>query len=181
MSQGIQQGAAALDKASEDISMTIERLALSRNGVTLELLSLGASISRFLVPSAQETPGNNATDSIVLGYESSDAALSSNNPNYFGAIVGRVANRIAKGRFELEDGKETRMYQLDTNNEPNHLHGGTNGFSSRVWNAEIVDQESEDLLGAHSDLDETHQAVKFSLLSEDGDQGYPGSVLVTAT
>ena len=85
------------------------------------------------------------------------------NPPFFCVIVGRVANRIAKGSFQLEDSGE--VYRLEKNNGPNHLHGGLRGFSNRIWEASIVKQE----------------AVQFTLLSQDGDQGYPGSVRVTAT
>ena len=78
---------------------------------------------------------------------------------YFGANVGRVANRIAKGKFTL-DGKE---YKLATNNGPNHLHGGKEGFDKIVWKAEIVKPDNG-------------QAVKFTYVSPDGEEGYPGTL-----
>jgi galactose mutarotase-like enzyme len=158
----------AVDTASEVVS--IQRFSLSRNGVTVELSSLGAAISRFSVPSS--TQGSAANDDIVLGFDSPKEALLSNNPSYLGAIVGRVANRIAKGHFELANDKGgVQEYQLETNNGANHLHGGSKGFSNKIWDAQIVDDGSSD----------KGKAVLFTLLSEDGDQGYPGSVLVTAT
>ncbi|CAF90433.1 unnamed protein product, partial [Tetraodon nigroviridis] len=79
---------------------------------------------------------------------------------YLGATVGRVANRIAKGRFVV-DGVE---YQLDVNNGPNALHGGLRGFSKALWRAQPVDA-----------------GVQLSLTSPDGDQGYPGEVQVWLT
>lgn len=84
--------------------------------------------------------------------------LSSNNP-YFGATVGRVANRIAKGQFTL-DGKK---YQVSRNLGENSLHGGSKGWSFKVWNATI----------------ENATSVVMTLLSEDGDEGYPGAVIAT--
>ncbi len=79
---------------------------------------------------------------------------------YCGAVCGRVANRIAGGAFELE-GKE---YRLATNNGPNHLHGGMQGFSDRVWHVDSV----------------TDTQLVLSLVSEDGEEGYPGTVCVKA-
>eukprot|EP00980_Cylindrotheca_fusiformis_P020503 scaffold7556_cov111-Cylindrotheca_fusiformis.AAC.5 len=86
----------------------------------------------------------------------------SGNPVYFSAIVGRVTNRIANGKLSV-DGK---LYELEINDAPNHLHGGgsSGGFSHKNWDAEIVGD-----------------AVRFSLTSPDGDQGYPGTVQFTAT
>ena len=85
----------------------------------------------------------------------------SRNPTYLAVVVGRVANRIARGSFSV-DGKE---YTLATNNGPNHLHGGVDGFSHRIWDAKIIDGSM----------------LQFTLVSADGDQGYPGKVQVTAT
>ena len=81
-------------------------------------------------------------DDIVLGYESLARWLDSDgegspNPAYMGCTVGRVCNRIDEGQFEL-DGKK---YQLATNNDPNHLHGGNVGWDKQVWNSEPVENE----------------------------------------
>ena len=75
-----------------------------------------------------------------------------------GAVVGRCANRIAKGTFTLHD----QTYELAINNGPNHLHGGPTGFGQRVWNTRIIDDR-----------------VVFSRISEDGEEGYPGNLTVT--
>jgi aldose 1-epimerase len=78
--------------------------------------------------------------------------------------VGRVGNRIAKGRFTL-DGK---TYQLATNDGPNHLHGGNKGFDKVVWDARVVSGRGR-------------PAVEFSYLSRDGEEGYPGNCTVKVT
>lgn len=80
---------------------------------------------------------------------------------YLGALIGRVGNRTAQGRFELDG----QVYQLDTNNGPNHLHGGLQGFDKVVWNATTS-------LRSHAAV------LHLSYLSVDGDQGYPGNLQV---
>lgn len=94
---------------------------------------------------------------IVLGYDSLAGYVK--NPSYFGAIVGRYGNRIAKGRFTL-DGK---TYRLAINNGPNHLHGGIKGFGKVVWQAQPFKNDSG-------------VGVAFSHTSPDGDEGYPGTL-----
>lgn len=79
---------------------------------------------------------------------------------YCGAVCGRVANRIAGGSFELDG----RRYQLAVNNGPNHLHGGTIGFNARIWSVEQADESR----------------LVLTLLSPDGEEGYPGTVRVRA-
>lgn len=93
---------------------------------------------------------------VVLGFDDVSGYESDSN-QYFGSTVGRVANRVALGRFTLDG----RTYQLATNNDPNHLHGGDRGYSHRMWTAE-----------PHAGV----AAVTFRLTSEDGDEGYPGQV-----
>lgn len=139
----------------------IRVFTLSLNGVIVELSSVGASITKLLLPKADGT----GHDDIVLGYDSAKEMFESGNPPYFGVIVGRVANRIANGKFTL-DGVE---YTLETNNGPNHLHGGKKGFSKCLWDAEILEDNG------------ISKGVQFSLLSPHGDQGYPGTILATAT
>ena len=97
---------------------------------------------------------------IVAGFGSLKDYVSSEE-RYYGAIVGRYGNRIAKGKFSL-DGKS---YKLDINNPPNTLHGGRTGFHSRVWDA----------------LQKDSQTVIFSYVSPDGEEGYPGKLTVSVT
>jgi len=101
-------------------------------------------------------------DDVVLGYESA-AAYAKNDP-YFGAIIGRYGNRIAKGRFTL-DGK---TYELATNNGPNHLHGGIKGFDKVMWKGDPFQNDA----GA---------GVIFTYTSPDGEEGYPGTLKVRVT
>lgn len=83
---------------------------------------------------------------------------------YFGSTVGRYGNRIAKGKFKIEDTE----YTLATNNGPNHLHGGEVGFDAVVWKAEEVNTDKS-------------AGVKFSYTSKDGEEGYPGKLDTTVT
>jgi len=101
-------------------------------------------------------------DDIVLGYPTLAGYLAQSP--YFGAIVGRYGNRIAKGRFTL-DGK---AYQLATNNGPNHLHGGVKGFDKVVWSAEPAETD-------------TSATVTFSYVSPAGEEGYPGTLRARVT
>jgi aldose 1-epimerase len=98
-------------------------------------------------------------DDVVLGFPTLDGYLG--KEPYFGAIVGRVGNRIAKGRFTLGG----KTYQLATNDGPNHLHGGNRGFDKVVWDAQAVPGDAP--------------SVRFSYLSKDGEEGYPGNCQVT--
>jgi len=99
---------------------------------------------------------------VVLGFE--DLASYMRRHPYFGAVIGRVANRIAGGKFKL-DGLE---YKLATNDGPNHLHGGLKGFDKVLWQGEPAQTSNG-------------SGVKFSYLSHDGEEGYPGNLSVTAT
>lgn len=121
-------------------------------GVTITIVEWGATIVRWLVPSADGAPPVN----VVLGYDALAPYLA--RPPYFGCTVGRYANRIAHGRFVLDG----RAVHLACNDGPHHLHGGGAGFDQRLWQA-----------------DETADGVLFRLHSPDGDQGYPGAVDAT--
>ena len=119
----------------------------------------GAILTSLHVPMRGQ-PGK--TVDVVLGFDSLDGYLKGHP--YFGAICGRVANRIAGGRFTL-DGKE---YQLATNNGAHHLHGGTVGFDKLLWKATPR-------------VDATGPAVDFEVVSPAGDEGYPGTLTARVT
>ena len=125
---------------------------INHSGVTLKVTNYGGRITSLLVPDKTGKSGD-----IVLGFDSLAGYLA-NNP-YFGAIVGRYGNRIAKGKFEI-DGNQ---YTLAQNNGVNQLHGGIKGFDKVVWKAE--DFKTEKSVG-----------IKLSYLSIDGEEGYPGNL-----
>lgn len=126
-------------------------------GLSARVLTYGAVIQSLVVPDAQGRPAD-----VVLGCD--DLQAYETQSLYFGAVVGRYANRIAAGRFSLNG----VTYQLATNNGPNHLHGGHRGFDKVVWGAEPF--ERGDSVG-----------VVLTHTSPDGDEGYPGDVRVRAT
>eukprot|EP01053_Blabericola_migrator_P005581 Blabericola_migrator_1__5580@NODE_283_length_10404_cov_699_850924_g233_i0_p3_GENE_NODE_283_length_10404_cov_699_850924_g233_i0NODE_283_length_10404_cov_699_850924_g233_i0_p3_ORF_typecomplete_len352_score39_09Aldose_epim/PF01263_20/8_9e94DUF1579/PF07617_11/0_64DUF1579/PF07617_11/3_1e02_NODE_283_length_10404_cov_699_850924_g233_i039665021 len=117
-------------------------------GSQIEISTFGAAIVSVRVPDH-----NGAMADVCLGYK--DAATYIHDDAASGKTVGRVTNRIANGRMTI-DGKE---YQLETNNGPNHLHGGTDGWGNRNWTGKV---DGERLF--------------LTLKSDDGDQGYPGEV-----
>jgi len=136
----------------------IEAVTLTNgHGVSVRVISYGAAIQSVMTP---DRDGKLAD--IVLGYPSLDGYI--NQPQYFGATVGRFANRIAKGRFTI-DGKS---YQTPTNNGPNSLHGGLQGFDKVVWTVTGVKQGPV-------------ASATLAYASPDGDQGYPGTLKTTAT
>ena len=143
-----------LDKAAFNKIINGENVELfgltNKNGLLAEITNYGGRVVSLWVPDK----AGKYTD-IVLGYESLDGYLSSNEV-YYGAIIGRYANRIAKGRFNLNNVEST----LATNNGENHSHGGQNGFNNVVWEAKLID---------NSTLELTHNSV-------DGDEGYPGNL-----
>lgn len=120
------------------------------HGVAVKIINYGGIIVAVNVPDRDGKLGD-----VVLGHDSLEGYL--DRSRYFGALVGRYANRIARGRFHL-NGIE---YQLATNNGPNHLHGGLRGFDKVVWNAAANDD-----------------ALQLTYLSRDGEEGYPGKVSV---
>ena len=124
----------------------------NKNGVTVKLMTLGATVTEINVPDKKGKFAN-----VVLGFDDV-AGYQSDKNQYFGATVGRVANRIAKGKFTLE-GKE---YKLAINNDPNHLHGGVKkSLDKVVW--KVLDKKS---------LKEG-MAI-FYYASPTGAEGYPG-------
>jgi len=124
------------------------------NGIEADIISYGGIITRLLTPDA----GGRFAD-IVLGLDSLEEYLAGNA--YFGALIGRYGNRIARGQFTL-DGVG---YQLDINDGVNHLHGGSVGFDKLLWDMRPFVEE-------HS------AGVELSLVSPDGDMGYPGRLNV---
>lgn len=122
---------------------------VNKNGLRLIATNLGGKIMSLFVPDK-----NGAMGDIVLGYELPEHYVNGNP--YFGALIGRFANRIANGKFLLS-GKE---YQLDINNRNNSLHGGSNGFHSVLWKPEEIKRNF----------------LKLSYLSVDGEEGFPGNL-----
>jgi galactose mutarotase-like enzyme len=123
------------------------------HGVEASFITYGATLVSLKAPDRSGKLAN-----IVLGFDSLDKYVAAGVP-YYGATVGRYANRIAKARFTL-DGK---TYQLEANDGPNTLHGGKRGFDKRVWKAEEIPAAQGG-------------GVRMTLVSADGDGGYPGEV-----
>lgn len=129
----------------------------NKAGVEVAVTGYGGIIVSIKVP---DRAGR--FEDVVLGHDQLAGYLS--NPTYFGCIVGRYANRIAKGTFTLDG----TSYRLATNNGANHLHGGTKGWDQALWRASTF--EKDDAAG-----------VELALDSPDGDEGYPGAVAARVT
>ncbi|MFD4480494.1 aldose epimerase family protein [Streptomyces sp. NPDC058471] len=132
----------------------VHRWTLEKGGVRVRVLTYGGIIQSAEVPDRSGRRGP-----VALGFEDLQGYLDHPGP-YFGALVGRYANRIAGGEFELDG----RTYRLARNNDPNALHGGTAGFDKRVWEAAA-----------------TEHGVRLSRVSPDGEEGYPGRLAVAVT
>ncbi|HWD92965.1 MAG TPA: aldose epimerase family protein [Verrucomicrobiae bacterium] len=136
----------------------VEQFTLSGGDITCKIINYGGIITEL------HTPDKNGKDGdVVLGFDNFPQYLTANKA-FFGTIVGRFANRIAKGKFTL-DGK---TYSLAINNGPNHLHGGLKGFDKVAWKAVAV--ESKDA-----------PALKLSYISPDGQENYPGTLKMLVT
>ena len=134
----------------------VTRYTLSRaGGLTLRVLTYGGVVQALEVPDARGRIAN-----VVLGYASLQGYRQAGNP-FFGALVGRFANRLAGGRFPL-DGKS---YVVDVNAADNCLHGGRTGFDKRLWDAEPISDDQ----------------LRLTLTSADDDQGFPGRLDVEVT
>lgn len=129
-------------------------LLQNKNGMQVKVSDYGATLVSLLVPDCE-----GELRDVVLGYD--DVAGYEAGTCYFGATVGRVANRIAKGKFQL-NGKN---YELTQNDNGNSLHGGRDYMSQRMWEVETA----------------ADQEITFFLNSPDGDQGYPGTVDIRVT
>ena len=136
-------------KTTEGAEVTLFTLR-NQCGAYVELMNYGCAIRSIVVPDK-----NGKKMDVCLGYDT--LREYEENDGYLGAVVGRHANRIEKGRFDLNG----TAYSLACNNGPNHLHGGARGFDRHVWHAEILPD-----------------GICFSRLSPDGEEGYPGNLQV---
>ena len=144
----------AFGKTGNGLQVDIYTLT-NANGIQVRITNYGALVQSLIVPDR-----DGKYEDVVLGYDILEDYLK--DSPYFGAIVGRYGNRIAKGKFTL-DGVE---YTLATNNGANHLHGGLTGFDKVVWDAKPVKKENE-------------VGVELAYLSKDGEEGYPGNLQST--
>ena len=126
----------------------VQELTLDNGVLEVKVITFGATIRTLTVP------GREGPTDVVLGYDT--LAEYEENGGFFGAVVGRYANRIAKGKFTLNG----REYTLALNDGPNHLHGGNVGYSHRVWTVEETAPDK----------------VVLALDSPDGEEGYPGTL-----
>lgn len=149
----------AADSSHNYFSDTLNGKAVSlftlknSKGMVVQITNYGATIVSIRVPDKQ-----GKFDDVVLGYDSIQGYV--NGKAFFGCVVGRYANRIAKGKFSV-DGRE---YNLAINNSPNSLHGGIKGFNKAVW-----------------DATEISNGVQLKYVSADGEEGYPGTLTTTVT
>jgi aldose 1-epimerase len=132
---------------------SIDRFRLAAGGIAIEVMTLGAIIRSLRVPDR-----SGRMDDVVLGFDTLAEYL--DNPDYFGAVVGRYANRIRNGRFSLDG----RSCQLSINDGPNHLHGGSRGFDRALWDADWLPDRD---------------GVRLRYVSPNGEQGYPGTLIAT--
>ncbi|XP_041866110.1 aldose 1-epimerase [Melanotaenia boesemani] len=132
---------------------SVDMWVLQSPQVKVEVLTLGG-----IIRSVCSRGKDSQMEDVVLGYDDLEGYVS--DQRYLGAVVGRVANRIAQGQFVVEG----KQYQLDINNRPNSIHGGLHGFNKAIWGASEVEG-----------------GVKLTLTSPDGDQGYPGEVQVSVS
>lgn len=126
-------------------------------GMEVRTIPYGAIVVSIRVPDRTNRIGD-----VVLGFDALDGYLNANP--YFGAVVGRYGNRIAKGLFAIDG----TTYHLATNNGPNHLHGGIRGFDKRLWRGEPFERGGD-------------VGVVYALKSADGEEGYPGTLDVRVT
>lgn len=135
----------------------VEKYTLANvHGMEVSIITYGGAVQSIKVP---DKDGNLAD--VALGFDNLSDYLKDNNP-YFGALIGRYGNRIAKGQFVL-DGK---TYQIPVNNGPNALHGGPKGFDKQVWSATPI-------------TDSEWVGVELTYFSPDGQMGFPGNLAVT--
>lgn len=152
-----QQGVTLLDKMAFDKEVDGKPVSLytlnSGNGLIVQVTNFGLRIVSVWTPDKK-----GKYDDIAVGYENIDRYLNNQGERFLGPVVGRYANRIAKGKFIL-DGEE---YQLPINNNGQCLHGGLKGLDMIVWNVEKISGKS----------------IDFSYVSPDGEEGFPGEVKI---
>jgi aldose 1-epimerase len=137
---------------------SVESLTLSNDrGTKVRTIAYGAAIVSIHTADRAGDLGN-----VVLGFDTLDGYLA--NTTFVGGVVGRYANRIARGEFVLDG----QRYRLPTNNGPHHLHGGTRGFDKVLWSAEPLEQSGE-------------TSVTYAYESVDGEEGYPGTLNARVT
>ena len=128
----------------------------NRGGMRVTIATYGGTVINLYAPDRNRKLGD-----VALGFSTIEPYFKKSP--YFGAIIGRFGNRIAKGRFTLEG----KTYQLAKNDGPNTLHGGLKGFDKQLWNAEVVSQDPP--------------AVRFSRVSPDGEEHFPGNLKTAVT
>jgi len=126
----------------------------NKHGVQVKISTYGGTVTSWTTPDKNGKMGN-----ILLGFDSLSGYLA--KPPYFGALIGRYGNRIAKGKFKID----TATYTLATNDGPNHLHGGNKGFDKVVWDATVPS--------------DSVAALTLNYTAKDGEEGYPGNLKVT--
>lgn len=142
----------------KSINKTWRKFTLTNaHGMEVHFLNFGGIITKIIVPDR-----HGKLENVVLGYRNYEDYK--HNPNYFGAIIGRVAGRIENAVFTIDN----TTYQLEKNEGQHHLHGGSTGFHQVLW--DVITFQNPDKVGA-----------KLSYTSKDGDGGYPGNVDVTVT
>ncbi len=129
----------------------------NKAGMTVKVTNYGAIITSIQVPDKAGKLGD-----VVLGYDSVEGYMNAVDKPYFGAVVGRYGNRIAKGKFELDG----QTYTLSVNNGPNSLHGGIIGFDKVVWKADYRQDKNE---------------IELTYHAKDKEEGYPGNLNVSVT
>jgi len=133
---------------------------LSNNDISIKIINYGAIITAIYMPDK-----NGTLENVVCGFDKLETYLSDEylgSYPYFGAIIGRFGNRIAKGHLEIEG----QTYEMAINNGPNHLHGGAVGFDRKLFEAETIETDKK-------------VGVKLTYLSPDGEENYPGNLKVT--
>ncbi|GAA0464542.1 aldose 1-epimerase [Paractinoplanes deccanensis] len=137
----------------------VDRYTITNGNFRVRVLTYGGILQTV------ETPDRHGRlTNVTLGFKTLNEYVTSGNPAYFGALIGRYGNRIANGRFTLDG----RTYQLAINNDPNSLHGGDVGFDKRVWSATPVTNGGD-------------PALRLTYVSPDGEENYPGTLRTTVT